>query len=63
MPSSDATLPPSDALFPPLPLDAWEPTKHTLRLSLQVVGKLRMALTPKRNHWWHVPLCVGAVAS
>ena len=26
----------------------------------QVVGKIRMRLTPAVNHWWHVPLYVGA---
>jgi len=47
----------SDRL-PALPLSSWEETKHTLHLYLQVVGKLRLALTPKRNHWWHVPFYV-----
>ena len=26
----------------------------------QMVGKLRMALAPHQNHWWHVPLYVDA---
>jgi len=26
----------------------------------QIVGKIRMALTPKINHWWNVPLYVTA---
>ena len=42
--------------FPPLPLEAWEDTKTTLHLFLQMVGKVRMALHPKLNHWWHVTL-------
>lgn len=42
--------------FPPLPLDAWEDTKITLHLFSQIVGKVRMALHPKLNHWWHVTL-------
>jgi hypothetical protein len=46
--------------FPPLPLEAWTDTKHTLHLYLQIVGKIRLALMPKRNHWWHVPLYVDA---
>jgi hypothetical protein len=25
---------------------------------LQIVGKVRMALAPPRNHWWHIPLYV-----
>ena len=45
--------------LPELPLERWEATKVTLHLWCQVVGKLRMATTPPRNHWWHVPLYVG----
>ncbi|UCE90219.1 MAG: hypothetical protein JSW10_05220 [Pseudomonadota bacterium] len=46
-------------VFPPLPIDEWEETKNTLHLYLQIVGKVRMALMPKMNHWWHVPLYVS----
>jgi hypothetical protein len=45
--------------WPPLPYAAWEPTKQTLHRYIQIVGKVRMALTPPRNHWWHVTLYVG----
>jgi Family of unknown function (DUF5996) len=41
-----------------LPLAEWEATKNTLHLWVQVVGKVRMASSPPRNHWWHVPLYV-----
>jgi Family of unknown function (DUF5996) len=44
--------------LPALPLDDWEATKVTLHLWVQIVGKVRMASTPPRNHWWHVPLYV-----
>jgi hypothetical protein len=44
--------------LPPLPLEEWEPTKTTLHLWLQIVGKVRMASSSPRNHWWHVPLYV-----
>jgi len=43
----------------PLPLEAWDATKKTLHLYLQIVGKIRLALCPKQNHWWHVPLYVS----
>ncbi|WP_067965132.1 DUF5996 family protein [Nocardiopsis trehalosi] len=43
-------------LFPPLPLSEWVDTKETLHRFLQVVGKIRLASAPRRNHWWHVPL-------
>jgi len=46
--------------WPALPLDAWLDTRHTLHRWMQVVGKIRMALTPPINHWWHVPLYVSA---
>lgn len=42
--------------LPELPLEAWEPTKETLHLYVQIVGKIRLAATPPRNHWWNVPL-------
>lgn len=42
-------------LWPSLPLEEWEPTKNTLHLFLQIVGKIRLALFPRQNHWWHVP--------
>jgi Family of unknown function (DUF5996) len=44
--------------LPPLPLEGWEPTKDTLHLWVQIVGKIRMASSAPRNHWWHVPLYV-----
>ena len=44
--------------LPELPLTDWEPTKDTLHLWLQIVGKVRMASSAPRNHWWHVPLYV-----
>jgi hypothetical protein len=44
--------------LPPLPLEEWEPTKNTLHLWAQIVGKVRMASTAPRNHWWNVPLYV-----
>lgn len=47
------------AAFPEMPLDAWRPTKNTLHLYLQIVGKIRLAMHPRVNHWWHVPLYVS----
>ena len=42
--------------LPPLPLESWQPTKDTLHLFSQIIGKIRLASEPPRNHWWHVPL-------
>jgi hypothetical protein len=42
--------------FPALPIAEWEDTKNTLHLFFQIVGKIRLTLFPKMNHWWHVTL-------
>jgi hypothetical protein len=44
--------------LPELHLANWRPTKDTLHLYCQVVGKVRLASTFPRNHWWNVPLYV-----
>ena len=46
--------------FPAFPYPAWRETKETLHRICQIVGKIRMAASPARNHWWHVPLLVSA---
>ena len=46
--------------WPSLPLAEWEPTRATLHMWTQIVGKLRLALSPRINHWWQVPLYVSA---
>lgn len=47
--------------WPELPLTAWQATYDTLHMWFQMVGKVRLALSPKLNHWWEVPLYVSAV--
>ncbi|MDY0813943.1 DUF5996 family protein [Kitasatospora purpeofusca] len=42
-------------LFPPIPLDEWRETKETLHRFTQIVGKIRLAASVRRNHWWNVP--------
>jgi hypothetical protein len=44
----------------PLDWRQWGETADTLQLFTQVVGKTRLALTPRQNHWWNVPLYVTA---
>src|ERR1700688_3648394 len=51
---------PSQNPWPELPLDAWQDTYATLHMWTQVVGKVRLALSPRVNHWWEVPLYVSA---
>ncbi len=48
----------NQTLFPAFPLSEWIKTKGTLHRYLQIVGKLRLSLMPKQNHWWHVTLFV-----
>ena len=54
------TKPNSGLLFaetwPALPIAAWADTAATLQLWMQIVGKVRMALTPPINHCWNVTL-------
>lgn len=44
--------------WPALVYDDWADTAATLHMWTQVVGKIRMSLSPPVNHWWHVPLYV-----
>jgi Family of unknown function (DUF5996) len=46
--------------WPTLPLDSWKETYATLHMWTQMVGKVRLRLTPLINHWWNVPLYVTA---
>jgi hypothetical protein len=46
--------------WPDLHLANWHETRDVLHMWTQVVGKIRLALTPKINHWWNVPLYVTA---
>ena len=57
---TDDSWPTTRAQWPELPWRDWEPTISTLHLWLQIVGKVRLALAPPLNHWWHVPLYVTA---
>jgi len=43
-------------VWPPLPQAAWSETCATLQLWMQIVGKIRMALTPAINQCWNVTL-------
>ena len=40
--------------WPELPLESWRDTYATLHLWTQIVGKTRLALAPRENHWWQV---------
>lgn len=46
--------------WPALRVDSWTPTRDTLHMWTQIVGKIRMTLSPMVNHWWQVTLYVSA---
>lgn len=50
----------SSGAWPDLPLSDWADTYATLHMWTQIVGKVRLALSPRLNHWWQVPLYVSA---
>jgi len=43
-----------DEFWPALPFSEWKDTAATLHMWMQIVGKIRLTLTPWVNHSWHV---------
>jgi hypothetical protein len=52
--------PDSPECWPALRLADWQETYATLHMWTQIVGKIRLELTPKVNHWWNVPLYLSS---
>jgi hypothetical protein len=50
----------TDPIWPDLTYSAWSETLATLHLWTQIVGKIRLTLTPWLNHGWQAPLYVTA---
>ncbi len=46
--------------WPALSVESWQPTRDTIHMWTQIVGKIKMASSPPINHWWHVTLTVSA---
>src|SRR3989441_2614833 len=44
--------------WPALPFAEWKDTAMTLHMWTQIVGKIRLTLSPWMNHSWHVTLYV-----
>jgi hypothetical protein len=42
--------------WPALPYEEWKDTRDTLHMQLQVIGKIRLALSPLEPQWANVPL-------
>ncbi|WP_290367619.1 DUF5996 family protein [Rhodococcus spelaei] len=51
---------PTALTWPALRVADWTATRDTLHMWTQIVGKVRMALSPLVNHWWQVTLYVTA---
>jgi hypothetical protein len=47
-------------VWPALPLAEWSDTCDTLHLWTQMAGKVKLALSPFQNHYWHVALTLSA---
>lgn len=58
--SAPKTLTDSAEAWPALPLAAWADTYATLHMWTQIVGKVRLSLSPHVNHFWEVPLYVSS---
>jgi len=46
--------------WPALPYEEWRDTRDTLHMCTQVIGKLRLAMSPFEPQWAHVPLYLTA---
>ena len=46
--------------WPDIPYEAWRDTRDTLHMYTQVIGKLRLALSPPEPQWAHIALYVTA---
>jgi len=52
--ASTPTMETREEAWPALPFSEWKDTLATLHRYTQVLGKVRLALTPPENHWWNV---------
>lgn len=41
-------------IWPQLPYEAWKDTYATLHMWTQIIGKIKLKLSPMINHWWQV---------
>jgi hypothetical protein len=49
-----------DDVWPALPYVEWQPTLATVHMWTQVVGKVKLELSPFLNEWWNVTFLVTA---
>lgn len=46
--------------LPNLPYDSWTETRITIHLILQIIGKTRLGLTARKNHWWFITIYISS---
>jgi hypothetical protein len=44
-----------------LEVEGWRDARHLLHLYAQIIGKIRLLLHPRLNHWWHSTLAISTV--
>ena len=54
------TTSPANNPWPELRWEDWSATADTLHMWTQIVGKVRLALSPLQAQWWNVPFYVSA---
>src|ERR1700758_1135853 len=59
-PRSDHRMAQHTDAWPSLRVDDWVPTRDTLHMWTQIVGKIRLTHSPMVNHWWQVTSSVTA---
>ncbi len=47
-----------ESTWPSLRVEDWAPTRDTLHMWTQIIGKIRLAHAPLLNHWWQVTMYV-----
>src|ERR1051325_12042657 len=50
----------SDIIWPSLPYDEWKDTFEALHMKMQIIGKVKLELTPFLNQWWNVAFYFNA---
>lgn len=50
----------STDIWPQLAVDSWQPTRRTLHMWLQMVGKVQLMSSFLVNHWWNASYTVTA---
>ncbi len=46
--------------LPQLPYESWTQSRITVHLILQIIGKTRLGLTARKNHWWFITIYVSS---